>query len=619
MTNPVETLRAVARSLSYQGFYAAAAEVFEAGLQLRPRDPELLQGLTEARQNLGDEPDGEALKRQAELLEKVRRDAIDAEQLTGLASSYLRRDQLDQASECLELARGKREVDSQTHKLRARLLIRRKRFAAAAKALRSARRYDPFDAESAIMASQAEYEIRHYHRALSAAIDAFLLLDHGGRERSPELRQRISELRQVLGFTRAQMSAAFQQQRETLETLFQRLDRRRLAPRVSPDARSQKTIARPASRLELARRLRQITLFSTLSDDQIFALSAVAAAELHPADSQIFAYRSQGTDIYLLESGSVAVLRPTGYGRFELGRLGDSDVLGEVNFITRSERSGDAVALSATHLLRLDSSSLRQLIDGHPKLGLNVYLSFWRNLARKLRQTNEQLRTFFSSEEQGNGLLRLGRALEQPAAVEVTDSAKVELFLEQGLSGEELTVLAEFSEVKRFASGVHLFHEGEPGSEMYVVLEGQVAISKYIPGGGEEALAVLRRGDFFGEMSLIDGEPRSADAHAVDGPATVISFDQNSLNQVMAMEPTAALSFLRLLCNLICHRLREIDEKVTAWRIMTGGRSVADRSAEQLGLGQEPTSTEQPVDGFSGTEQTGSSPAQEPAPRLRLA
>ena len=109
---------------------------------------------------------------------------------------------------------------------------------------------------------------------------------------------------------------------------------------------------------------------------------------------------------------------------------------------------------------------------------------------------------------------------------------------------------------------------------MYVVLEGRVMITKFIPGGGEEALAILGRGDFFGEMSLIDGQPRSADAKAYDGPVTLVAFDQTTLQEVMAMDPRSALDFMKLLCRLIADRLRDIDEKVTSWRIMSGSRPI---------------------------------------------
>ena len=155
--------------------------------------------------------------------------------------------------------------------------------------------------------------------------------------------------------------------------------------------------------------------------------------------------------------------------------------------------------------------------------------------------------------------------------MESTD--KIRLFREQGLSRRELMTLATFSREERFAAGASLFQEGDEGTEMYVILEGKAMISKFIPGAGEEALAILERGDFFGEMSLIDGEPRSADARAYSGPLTVLTLDQATVREILAMDPHAALEFMQLLCRLVANRLREIDEKVVGWRILSGERN----------------------------------------------
>ena len=147
---------------------------------------------------------------------------------------------------------------------------------------------------------------------------------------------------------------------------------------------------------------------------------------------------------------------------------------------------------------------------------------------------------------------------------------KVRLFRESGLSNKELVTLATYSRELRFAAGELLFGEGDEGREMYVVLDGRVLISKFIPGAGEEALAFLERGDFFGEMALIDGEARSADARAHGGPLTVLALDQATIREMLALDPQASLEFLRLLCRLLAKRLREIDEKVVGWRILAG-------------------------------------------------
>ncbi len=248
-------------------------------------------------------------------------------------------------------------------------------------------------------------------------------------------------------------------------------------------------------------------------------------------------------------------------------------VFGEVNFISHGRRSGDAVALESSHILRLDAEERELVIEQQPEVGVRLYSIFWQDLAKKLRGANEQLRTFFSGDAASENFLRMRQAEknDEGTAAEVRADAKMELLREQGLSGSELNTLANFSEVKRFPENAYLFHEGDPGAEMYAVLDGQIMISKYIE-GGDEALAILSRGDFFGEMALIDGEPRSADAKAHEGHATVIAFDDDTLQEVMSMDPVAALDFMKLLCRLISKRLREIDEKVIGWRIMSGAR-----------------------------------------------
>ena len=205
---------------------------------------------------------------------------------------------------------------------------------------------------------------------------------------------------------------------------------------------------------------------------------------------------------------------------------------------------------------------------------MQLYWSLWHSLARKLRSTNEQLKSFFSTEAAPESFLRLRKqAAGQPRPSRSRRTTRSASSASRGISRKELITLAAFSKEKRFAAGASLFQEGDEGSEMYVIQEGRVIISKYIPGGGEEALAILERGDFFGEMSLIDGEPRSADARAYGGQLTVLALDQETVREVLAMDPHAALEFLQLLCRLIANRLREIDEKVIGWRIMSGERN----------------------------------------------
>jgi CRP-like cAMP-binding protein len=108
---------------------------------------------------------------------------------------------------------------------------------------------------------------------------------------------------------------------------------------------------------------------------------------------------------------------------------------------------------------------------------------------------------------------------------------------------------------------------------MYIVLEGQVRISKQIPGVGEEALAFLERGDYFGEMALIDQAPRSADARAHSGGAVVLAIPREVVEGLLDIRKVTSLRLLALLCSLVAQRLREIDEKLVGWFILSGGPS----------------------------------------------
>ena len=79
---------------------------------------------------------------------------------------------------------------------------------------------------------------------------------------------------------------------------------------------------------------------------------------------------------------------------------------------------------------------------------------------------------------------------------------------------------------KKLADGEVLFREGERGDVMYLIREGKIKITK---GGDddEKVLAVLKEGDFFGEMAIIDGSPRSASAIAAT-PASLLVIDKET-------------------------------------------------------------------------------------------
>jgi CRP-like cAMP-binding protein len=75
--------------------------------------------------------------------------------------------------------------------------------------------------------------------------------------------------------------------------------------------------------------------------------------------------------------------------------------------------------------------------------------------------------------------------------------------------------------VRRFRRNEVIFHQGDPGNALHVVTDGAVKIVLPSPEGEEAIIATMRRGDFFGELALLDGAPHSATATAVESTETL--------------------------------------------------------------------------------------------------
>jgi len=591
MSNPqssqdLDELTELARRFSEREMYEEAADLFMLALRLDPKNLGVKLGLAEVRKLQRQRKGGPPRTLKEMIREQFRRNAIDAAHFMGLAHLYAEKGENGRAIECIEVAKAKDLADPAHHKLHGRIYFRRQEFENAAEEFARALRLNPFDRETAESLGRAEYERKQFEPALRAAVHSFLLLDEADNEGVERIRRRIQTLKQILGWGNRELSRLFREQQDLLHTDFDRLEwhRERFLEEGGMPQGTMFWSTAPSKvtggQIELASRLRRLRLWSHLTDEQIFKLTRAVEEESHEIGSAVFAHRSTGQDLYVLDRGEITIQRPTSYGTFALGTLEAGDLFGESSFITRQERSGDAIAAQPSQVFRIDGKALEQLIEDSPDLGTQIYWSLWHALARKLRGTNDQLKGFFSADALPENFLRLRK---QPAgvsgAVKVESSDKIRLFREQGLSRRELMTLATFSKEKKFPEGAFLFQEGDKGAEMYVVLEGKAMISKFIPGAGEEALAILERGDFFGEMALIDGEPRSADAKAYSGPLTVLALDQSTVKEVLAMDPHAALEFLQLLCRLVANRLREIDEKVIGWRILSGERTESSLSA----------------------------------------
>jgi CRP-like cAMP-binding protein len=112
--------------------------------------------------------------------------------------------------------------------------------------------------------------------------------------------------------------------------------------------------------------------------------------------------------------------------------------------------------------------------------------------------------------------------------------------------------------LKHFPKGTVLFNEGDEGEDMYIIRSGQVAIKKRVP-HGEIVLALLEKGDFFGEMALLERIPRTAGAEMVeDGDLIVIGSD--IFGDMVKSNPEIAVRMLRKYSLRLRETTKQIEE-----------------------------------------------------------
>lgn len=123
------------------------------------------------------------------------------------------------------------------------------------------------------------------------------------------------------------------------------------------------------------------------------------------------------------------------------------------------------------------------------------------------------------------------------------------------LPSEKLALLAERTTTRRYRRGQLIFHEGEPAHSLYLVAEGAVKVFLTSSEGDTVILVTLAPGDAFGELALVDGNPRSASAEALQD-TVVLELGRDAFLSTLAEEPRVAEAVIATLGSIL-RRLTE--------------------------------------------------------------
>jgi CRP/FNR family cyclic AMP-dependent transcriptional regulator len=142
------------------------------------------------------------------------------------------------------------------------------------------------------------------------------------------------------------------------------------------------------------------------------------------------------------------------------------------------------------------------------------------------------------------------------------DGEKESTYLKQitffaDLSDDDISQLMSAAKRRTYRAGEVIFHRDDPGQVLYMIKEGKVKICRFSPDGQEISLAVLGKGEYFGEFALLDGLPRSADAIAME-KVECYTLQRSDFHNAIMKNPKIAIQVMEALTR----RLRTTDQMV---------------------------------------------------------
>lgn len=145
-------------------------------------------------------------------------------------------------------------------------------------------------------------------------------------------------------------------------------------------------------------------------------------------------------------------------------------------------------------------------------------------------------------------------------------------YLFKGLPDHALARMTSLAAKRSYPKGTVVFAQGDAGDALYGVVSGRIRISASASGGREVFLNIMEPGDTFGEIAVMDGLPRTANAVALDH-STLIVIQRSDFIPFLESQPKLALHLLKLMCE----RLRWTSELVEESAFMAGPARLAKR------------------------------------------
>lgn len=189
------------------------------------------------------------------------------------------------------------------------------------------------------------------------------------------------------------------------------------------------------------------------------------------------------------------------------------------------------------------------------RIDADTWIFVGRNSAWVKASDLPELQMFFGANRQGARAAR--SALAETGELDFRALRRIRILA--AMKDAELEKFAQFLETEKLAQWSVVVKQGDPGDTMYFILEGELRVRMDV-GGKETILATLGAGEFFGDISLFDHGPRSADVVA-NTDSVVVKFSTAAFDKLSKEAPELATPFLRAIGKTLTARIRADNKR----------------------------------------------------------
>lgn len=171
----------------------------------------------------------------------------------------------------------------------------------------------------------------------------------------------------------------------------------------------------------------------------------------------------------------------------------------------------------------------------------------------------KELRAVFNAVQPGGGAAA-GAAVPAPLIAGIRPGALRRVKILGEMTDQQLGRFAQFMEVENVRQFHTIVKQGDPGDSMFLILEGELRVRQMI-GGKETVLVTLLAGEFFGDISLFDHGPRSADVVA-NNNSVLLKVSATNFQRLLQDAPELATPFLVAICKTLTARIRADNRRL---------------------------------------------------------